>query len=191
MDELTRCAWAGDDPLYRRYHDEEWGTPVHDDRRHFEMLCLEGAQAGLSWITILRKRENYRAAFDGFDPVKVAGYDDDKVAELLANPGIVRNRLKVRAFIQNAQAFLRLQAEYGSFDAYVWGFVGGAPVVNHFQSMAELPAQTPVAAAMSKDLKKRGFTFVGPTICYAYMQACGMVNDHVVGCFRYVAGAGS
>ena len=191
MDELTRCAWAGDDPLYRRYHDEEWGVPVHDDRRHFEMLCLEGAQAGLSWITILRKRENYRAAFDGFDPVKVAGYDDDKVAELLANPGIVRNRLKVRAFIQNAQAFLRLQAEYGSFDAYVWGFVGGAPVVNHFQSMAELPAQTPIAEAMSKGLKQRGFTFVGPTICYAYMQACGMVNDHVVGCFRYVAGAGS
>ena len=184
MDELTRCAWAGDDPLYRRYHDEEWGVPVHDDRRHFEMLCLEGAQAGLSWITILRKRENYRAAFDGFDPVKVAGYDDDKVAELLANPGIVRNRLKVRAFIQNAQAFLRVQAEFGSFDAYIWGFVGGAPVVNHFQSMAELPAQTPVAEAMSKDLKKRGFTFVGPTICYAYMQACGMVNDHVVGCFR-------
>ena len=191
MDELTRCAWAGDDPLYRRYHDEEWGTPVHDDRRHFEMLCLEGAQAGLSWITILRKRENYRAAFDGFDPVKVAGYDDDKVAELLANPGIVRNRLKVRAFIQNAQAFLRLQAEYGSFDAYVWGFVGGAPVVNHFQSMAELPAQTPIAEAMSKGLKQRGFTFVGPTICYAYMQACGMVNDHVVDCFRYVVGAGS
>ena len=191
MDELTRCAWAGDDPLYRRYHDEEWGVPVHDDRRHFEMLCLEGAQAGLSWITILRKRENYRAAFDGFDPVKVAGYDDDKVAELLANPGIVRNRLKVRAFIQNAQAFLRLQAEYGSFDAYVWGFVGGAPVVNHFQSMAELPAQTPIAEAMSKGLKQRGFTFVGPTICYAYMQACGMVNDHVVGCFRYAVGAGS
>ena len=184
MDELTRCAWAGDDPLYRRYHDEEWGTPVHDDRRHFEMLCLEGAQAGLSWITILRKRENYCAAFDDFDPVLVAGYDDEKVAELLANPGIVRNRLKVRAFIQNAQAFLRVQAEFGSFDAYIWGFVGGAPVVNHFQSMAELPAQTPVAEAMSKDLKKRGFTFVGPTICYAYMQACGMVNDHVVGCFR-------
>ena len=185
MDEPRRCAWAGDDPLYRRYHDEEWGLPVHDDRRHFEMLCLEGAQAGLSWITILRKRENYRAAFDHFDPVAVAGYDDDKVAALLANPGIVRNRLKVRAFIQNAQAILRVQAESGRFDAYIWQFVGGAPIVNRFRSLSELPAQTPEAVAMSKDLKRRGFTFVGPTICYAYMQACGMVNDHVIDCFRY------
>ena len=180
-----RCEWAGSDPLYLAYHDEEWGVPVHDDRRHYEMICLEGAQAGLSWITVLRKRDNYRAAFDNFDPNLVAGYDDDKVAELLANPGIVRNRLKVRAFIRNAQAFLRTQAEYGSFDAYIWRFVGGVPIVNRRQSLREIPAQTPEAQAMSKDLAKRGFTFVGPTICYAYMQACGMVNDHEVSCFRH------
>jgi DNA-3-methyladenine glycosylase I len=182
---LQRCEWAGSDPLYLRYHDEEWGVPVHDDRRHFEMICLEGAQAGLSWITILRKRENYRAAFDNFDPLVVADYDEVKVAELLANPGIVRNRLKVRAFIRNAHAFLRTQGEFGSFDAYTWRFVGDAPIVNRWQSLNELPAQTAVAQAMSKDLIKRGFTFVGPTICYAYMQACGMVNDHVIGCFRH------
>ena len=182
---LQRCAWAGSDPLYVAYHDEEWGVPVHEDRRHFEMICLEGAQAGLSWITILRKRENYRRAFDQFDPILVAAYDEDKIAALLANPGIVRNRLKVRAFVRNAQAFLRTQAEFGSFDAYIWRFVGGAPLVNHRQSMAEIPAQTVEAQAMSKDLLKRGFTFVGPTICYAYMQACGLVNDHVVACFRH------
>ena len=182
---LQRCGWAGSDPLYVAYHDEEWGTPVHDDRRHFEMICLEGAQAGLSWITILRKRENYRLAFDQFDPVLVAAYDEDKIAELLANPGIVRNRLKVRAFVRNAQAFLRTQAEFGTFDAYIWRFVGGAPLVNDRQSLAEIPAQTAEAQAMSKDLSKRGFTFVGPTICYAYMQACGMVNDHEVSCFRH------
>ena len=182
---LQRCGWAGSDPLYLAYHDEEWGVPVHDDRRHFEMLCLEGAQAGLSWITILRKRPNYRAAFDEFDPVLVAGYDEEKIAELLANPGIVRNRLKVRAFVRNAQAFLRTQAEFGTFDAYIWRFVGGAPLINHRQSLAEIPAQTVEAQAMSKDLLKRGFTFVGPTICYAYMQACGLVNDHTVDCFRH------
>ena len=185
-----RCEWAGSDPLYLAYHDEEWGVPVHDDRRHYEMICLEGAQAGLSWITVLRKRENYRAAFDNFNPTLVAGYDEDKVAELLANPGIVRNRLKVRAFIRNAQAFLRIQAEYGSFDAYIWRFVDGAPIVNHRRSLHEIPAQTPQAQAMSKDLAKRGFTFVGPTICYAYMQACGMVNDHEVSCFRHSECAG-
>ena len=185
-----RCEWAGSDPLYLAYHDEEWGVPVHDDRRHYEMICLEGAQAGLSWITVLRKRDNYRAAFDKFDPTLVAGYDEDKVAELLANPGIVRNRLKVRAFIRNAQAFLRIQAEYGSFDAYIWRFVDGAPIVNHRQSLREIPALTPEAQAMSKDLAKRGFTFVGPTICYAYMQACGMVNDHEVSCFRHSECAG-
>ena len=185
-----RCEWAGSDPLYLAYHDEEWGVPVHDDRRHYEMICLEGAQAGLSWITVLRKRENYRAAFDKFDPTLVAGYDEDKVAELLANPGIVRNRLKVRAFIRNAQAFLRIQAEHGSFDAYIWRFVDGAPIVNHWQSLREIPALTPEAQAMSKDLAKRGFTFVGPTICYAYMQACGMVNDHEVSCFRHSECAG-
>ena len=182
---LQRCAWAGSDPLYVDYHDEEWGVPVHDDRRHFEMICLEGAQAGLSWITILRKRPNYRAAFDQFDPLLVAAYDEDKIAELLANPGIVRNRLKVRAFVRNAQAFLATQAEFGTFDAYIWRFVGGAPLVNRRQSMAEIPAQTAEAQAMSKDLLKRGFTFVGPTICYAYMQACGLVNDHTVDCFRH------
>ena len=185
MSEPIRCEWAGSDPLYVAYHDEEWGAPVHDDRKLFEMLCLEGAQAGLAWITILRKRENYRAAFDGFDPVKVAGYDDEKVAALLADPGIVRNRLKVNAFIRNARAFLTVQAEYGSFDAYIWRFVGGAPIANHWHSLSELPAQTPEAQAMSKDLKRRGFTFVGPTICYAFMQACGLVNDHVVTCFRH------
>jgi DNA-3-methyladenine glycosylase I len=185
-----RCEWAGSDPLYLAYHDEEWGVPVRDDRRHYEMICLEGAQAGLSWITVLRKRENYRAAFDNFDPTLVAGYDEDKVAELLANPGIVRNRLKVRAFIRNAQAFLRIQAEYGSFDAYIWRFVDGAPIVNYWQSLREIPALTPEAQAMSKDLAKRGFTFVGPTICYAYMQACGMVNDHEVSCFRHSECAG-
>jgi DNA-3-methyladenine glycosylase I len=182
---LQRCAWAGSDPLYLAYHDEEWGVPVHDDRRHFEMLCLEGAQAGLSWITILRKRPNYRAAFDEFDPVLVAAYDEDKIAALLMDPGIVRNRLKVRAFVRNAQAFLATQAEFGTFDAYIWRFVDGAPLVNHWQELREIPAQTAAAQAMSKDLAKRGFTFVGPTICYAYMQACGLVNDHVIACFRH------
>ncbi len=182
---LQRCEWAGSDPLYLRYHDEEWGVPVHDDRHHFEMICLEGAQAGLSWITILRKRENYRAAFDGFDPALIAAYSEEKEAELLDNAGIVRNRLKVRAFIRNAQAFLRTQDEFGAFDAYIWRFVDGEPLVNHWQSLREIPAQTPQAQAMSKDMLKRGFTFVGPTICYAYMQACGMVNDHVAGCFRH------
>ena len=184
---VQRCAWAGNDPLYIAYHDEEWGVPVHDDRRHFEMLCLEGAQAGLSWITILRKRPNYRAAFDGFDPTLVAAYDEDKIAELLMNPGIVRNRLKVRAFVRNAQAFLATQGEFGTFDAYIWRFAGGAPLVNHWQELREIPAQTAAAQAMSKDLAKRGFTFVGPTICYAYMQACGLVNDHTLDCFRYTA----
>lgn len=183
--DVQRCAWAGSDPLYRAYHDEEWGTPLHDDRRHFEMLCLEGAQAGLSWITILRKRANYRAAFDGFDPVLVASYGEEKIAELLANPGIVRNRLKVRAFVRNAQAFQHTQAAFGTFDDYIWRFVGGAPIVNHWQELRQIPAQTAEAQAMSKDLSKRGFTFVGPTICYAYMQACGLVNDHVVDCFRH------
>ncbi|MBE2237381.1 MAG: DNA-3-methyladenine glycosylase I [Caldilineaceae bacterium] len=185
MADLIRCAWAGNDPLYIAYHDEEWGIPVHDDRHFFEMLCLEGAQAGLAWITILRKRENYRAAFDGFDVATVASYGDAKVAALLADPGIVRNRLKVNAFIRNARAFLAVQEEFGSFDAYIWRFVGGAPIVNQWRSLRELPAQTTEAGAMSKDLKQRGFTFVGPTICYAFMQACGLVNDHVIDCFCY------
>ena len=185
MVEPNRCEWAGNDPLYRAYHDEEWGVPTHDDHRLFEMLCLEGAQAGLAWITILRKREHYRAAFDAFDAAAIAGYGDDKIAALLADPGIVRNRLKVNAFIQNARAYLAVQAEFGAFDAYIWQFVGGAPIVNQRRSLSEIPAQTPEAVAMSQDLKRRGFTFVGPTICYAYMQACGLVNDHVVDCFCY------
>ncbi len=185
MVEPNRCEWAGNDPLYRAYHDEEWGVPTHDDHRLFEMLCLEGAQAGLAWITILRKREHYRAAFDAFDAAAIASYGDDKIAALLADPGIVRNRLKVNAFIQNARAYLAVQAEFGAFDAYIWQFVGGAPIVNQRRSLSEIPAQTPEAVAMSQDLKHRGFTFVGPTICYAYMQACGLVNDHVVDCFCY------
>ena len=183
--DLIRCAWSGSDPLYLQYHDEEWGVPAHDDRTLFEMLCLEGAQAGLSWITILRKREHYRTAFDHFEASKIATYDDDKVAELLQNPGIVRNRLKVEGFIRNARAFLRVQEEFGSLDSYLWRFVNGAPIVNRWRSLAELPAQTVAAEAMSKDLKKRGFTFVGPTICYAFMQATGMVNDHTIDCFRH------
>ena len=180
----TRCAWAAT-PLGIAYHDAEWGVPLHDDRRLFEFLILEGAQAGLSWELILQKRDSYRDAFDGFDAVKVAAYDDSKVAELLANPGIVRNRLKVASAIGNARAFLDAQREFGSFDAYIWGFVGGSPVRNAWQSLAEIPAKTSESEAMSKELRRRGFRFVGPTICYAFMQATGMVNDHTTGCFRY------
>ncbi len=177
-----RCPWAGSDPLYVRYHDEEWGRPVHDDRKLFEMLILEGAQAGLSWITILRKRPAYRKAFDRFDPRKVARYDARKKRALVANPGIVRNRLKIDAAVTNARAFLRVQEEFGSFDAYVWQFVGGAPKVNRPKSMRDLPARTVESDAMSRDLQKRGFKFAGSTICYAFMQAVGMVNDHLVTC---------
>ena len=180
----TRCPWAGSDPLYLRYHDEEWGVPVHDDRHFFEMLVLEGAQAGLAWITILRKREGYRDAFDGFDPAVVAGYDDGRVEALLGNPAIVRNRLKVRSAVANARAFLRVQEEHGSFDRYVWRFVDGRPRQNQWRGMDEVPAETPESRAMSRDLKRRGFRFVGPTICYAFMQATGLVNDHLVDCFR-------
>ena len=171
----TRCQWAGTDPLYVAYHDLEWGVPVHDDRLLFEFLVLEGAQAGLSWSTILKKRAAYRAAFDGFDPAIVAAYDDAKVAELLANPGIVRNRAKIASAIGNARAFLAVQQEFGSFDAYIWQFVNGRPRQNSWRSLAEIPASTSESEAMSKDLRKRGFTFVGPTICYAHMQATGMV----------------
>jgi len=185
MAEQVRCGWAANDPLYIAYHDEEWGTPLHDDQRLFEFLLLEGAQAGLSWITILRKRENYRAAFDGFDVHQIARYDAAKVESLLQNPGIIRNRLKVNAFIRNAQATLRVQDEHGSLDAFLWGLTGGQPIQNRFHSLSEVPAKTPEAEAMSKALVKRGFTFVGPTICYAFMQACGMVNDHITACFRY------
>ena len=180
----TRCAWATT-PLGIAYHDEEWGVPLHDDRRLFELLILEGAQAGLSWELILQKRDSYREAFDGFDAVKVAAYDDAKVAELLANPGIVRNRLKVAAAIGNARVFLETQRDFGSFDAYIWGFVGGIPVRNAWQSLRDIPASTPESEAMSKELRKHGFRFVGPTICYALMQATGMVNDHTTDCFRY------
>lgn len=181
----VRCGWVPDDPLYIAYHDEEWGVQLHDDRALFELLTLEGAQAGLSWITVLRKRENYRRLFDGFDPQVVAGYDEDKVAELLADPGIVRNRLKVESTIANARGVLALQEEFGSFDSYIWQFVGGQPRVNHWTSLSEVPAQTAESEAMSKDLRRRGFRFVGPTICYAFMQASGMVNDHTVDCFRH------
>jgi DNA-3-methyladenine glycosylase I len=174
-----------DDPLYTSYHDREWGVPVHDDRKLFEFLVLEGAQAGLSWSTILRKRENYRKAFDDFDPAKVALYDERKVKSLLADEGIVRNELKVRSAIRNANACLKVQEEFGSLDGYMWDFVGGSPRVNRWRSLKEIPPSSAESVAMSKDLVKRDFRFVGPTICYAHMQATGMVNDHVVYCFRY------
>jgi DNA-3-methyladenine glycosylase I len=182
--EIIRCPWPGDD-LMIRYHDTEWGVPVHDDCRLFEYLILEGAQAGLSWSTVLKKRENYRAAFDNFDTEKIARYGDKKVAELLANPGIIRNRLKVAATIQNAKSFLKVREEFGSFDAYLWRFVDGEPIINRRRSMQEVPARTAVSDALSKDLLQRGFKFVGSTICYANMQAVGMVNDHLATCFRH------
>jgi DNA-3-methyladenine glycosylase I len=184
-----RCAWAGDDPLMIRYHDEEWGVAAHDDRTLFEFLILEGAQAGLSWTTILRKRENYRRAFAGFDPRKVARFDARRRAALMKDPGIVRNRLKIESATTNARAFLAVQAEFGSFDRYVWGFVGGKPIRARRAGLRDVPARTPESDALSKDLKKRGFRFVGSTICYAFMQAVGMADDHVVGCFRRRAGA--
>ena len=180
-----RCAWPGTDPLYVAYHDREWGVPVHDDRVLFEFLVLEGAQAGLSWITVLRKRDAYRKAFDGFDPAKVARYDARKVTSLLANPGIVRNRAKVAWAIKNAKAFLAVQDEFGSFDAYQWRFVDGRPIQGRRRAMGDVPASTPESDAFSKDLKRRGFGFVGTTIVYAHMQAVGMVNDHVATCFRH------
>src|SRR5262245_11267260 len=183
MPTKERCPWATDQ-LYWDYHDLEWGVPSHDDRHLFEMLILEGAQAGLSWSTILRKRQNYREAFDQFDPVKIARYDERSVKRLLANAGIVRNRLKVAAAIQNAKAFLKVQEEFGSFDKYIWGFVKGVPKLNSWREMKHVPAKTPESDAMSKDLLKRGFKFVGSTICYAYMQAVGMVNDHLLKCPR-------
>jgi DNA-3-methyladenine glycosylase I len=179
-----RCAWSTSDPLYVRYHDTEWGRPVHDDRVLFEFLTLEGAQAGLSWITILRKRPAYAAAFSGFDPAKVARYDARRVARLMLDAGIVRNRLKIESTVDNARAFLAVQKEHGSFDAYIWRFVGGRPLVNRPSTLAAVPPRTDVSDAMSKDLKKRGFRFVGSTICYAFMQACGLVDDHVATCFR-------
>src|SRR3954464_8668663 len=181
---VARCGWARDEDMIA-YHDQEWGVPLHDDRSLFEFLILEGAQAGLSWSTILRKRPNYRAAFDGFDVRKVARYDDAKIAALLGNAGIVRNRLKIGATVDNARAFLAVQKEFGSFDTYVWQFVGGRPAQNRWKSLDEVPAKTAQSDAMSKDLQKRGFRFVGSTICYAFMQATGMVNDHLVSCPRH------
>lgn len=184
MDMNVRCGWCGTDPLYMAYHDEEWGVPQHDDRRLFEKLVLEGAQAGLSWITILRKREAYRRIFLGFDPVKVAAMTDAELEAALQDPGIVRNRLKVFSARKNARAFLAVQKEFGSFDAFLWSFVGGKTQVNHPKSLAEVPAVTPEAEALSKALKKRGFTFVGPTIMYAYLQSMGLVDDHVASCWK-------
>jgi len=178
----VRCSWAGTDPLYIRYHDEEWGVPLHDDRRLFEMLILEGAQAGLSWITILRKRPAYRKAFDDFDPNKVARYDARRKRALLSDAGIVRNRLKIDAAVTNARAFLEVQKEFGSFDRYIWQFARGKPIVNRRRTMKDVPSRTPESDAMSRDLKTRGFKFVGSTICYAFMQATGMVDDHLAGC---------
>jgi DNA-3-methyladenine glycosylase I len=182
---LIRCAWAGTDPLVARYHDTEWGVPLHDDRRLFEFLVLESAQAGLSWITILRKRENYRQAFDGFDPQRVAVYDAARIAQLLGNPAIVRNRRKIEAAVRNARVFLEIQDEFGSFDAYLWRFVSGKPRINRWKTIRAVPAETPESQALSKDLIRRGCAFIGPTIGYAFMQAVGMVNDHTVDCFRY------
>jgi DNA-3-methyladenine glycosylase I len=181
---VERCAWAETDPLNLAYHDTEWGVPEHDDRKLFEMLLLEGAQAGLSWITILRRREGYRRAFDNFDPAVVATYDDAKVEQLLQDSGIIRNRLKVRSAVINARRFLAVQEELGAFDTYLWSFVGGHPVANAWSSLGDVPARTPLSDAISKDLGRRGFTFVGSTIVYAYLQATGVVNDHVQGCFR-------
>jgi DNA-3-methyladenine glycosylase I len=180
----TRCEWCGTDPLYVAYHDEEWGVPVHNDQRLFEFLTLEGAQAGLSWLTILRKRENYRNAFDGFDAERVARYTEEDVVRLLSDPGIVRNRLKIDSAIRNARGVLTVREEYGSLDAYLWRYVDGVPRQNTWRSLAEVPARTDLSDTVSRDLKKRGFNFAGSTICYAFMQAVGMVNDHVVGCWR-------
>lgn len=181
----TRCSWAGSDPLYMKYHDTEWGVPVHNDCMWFEFLILEGTQAGLSWLTILKKRLNYRRAFDNFNPEKIAAYDSGKINDLLTDEGIIRNKLKIKAAVKNASAFLAVQQEFGSFDRYIWQFIGGRTLKNRWKSVEDIPAQTHESKEMSTDLKRRGFKFVGPTICYAFMQATGLVNDHVVGCFRY------
>jgi DNA-3-methyladenine glycosylase I len=184
MDNKFRCEWAkGQFEEYVRYHDEEWGVPVHDDNTHFEFLILEGAQAGLSWATVLKKREGYRTSFADFDPQKVAQFDENKIQELLKFEGIIRNKLKVRSAVTNAQKFIEVQHEFGSFDNYIWQFVGGQPIINNWKNMSEVPASTPESDALSKDLNKRGFKFVGTTIMYAYMQACGLVNDHTIDCF--------
>ena len=185
MSSIQRCAWAGDDPVYHRYHDQEWGVPLHNDKKLFELLILEGQQAGLSWITVLKKRPAFRKAFDNFDFHKVAHYGDDKVAELLADAGIIRNRLKIHSAIRNAQAFLKVRDEFKTFNNYIWTFVDNKPLQNQWKSLAEMPAKTELAVTISKDLKKRGFNFVGPTIVYSHMQATGMVNDHTTDCFRH------
>ncbi|MBT8349546.1 MAG: DNA-3-methyladenine glycosylase I [Sulfurovum sp.] len=182
---MNRCEWCGTDPLYIAYHDDEWGTPVHDDRLLFEFLILEGAQAGLSWITILKKRENYRKAFHAFDCETIANYTEADIERLLSDSGIVRNRLKIESAIKNARGVMKIQEEFGSLDAYLWHYVDGVPIENEWKSMVELPVKTETSERMSKDLKKRGFNFVGPTICYAFMQAVGMVNDHTTDCFRH------
>ena len=182
---MKRCDWVTDDQDYLDYHDREWGVPLHDDRKLFEMLLLEGAQAGLSWLTILRRRRTYRIAYDGFDPVSIAGWDEEKIEELLQDPGIIRNKLKVAAARTNAMAFLQIVEEFGSFEKFIWSFVGGKPVRNSWQGTEQIPATTPESDSMSKELKRRGFKFVGSTICYAFMQSVGMVNDHLVSCFRY------
>ena len=181
----NRCPWCGNDPLYVDYHDNEWGVPVRDDDTLFEFLTLETFQAGLSWITVLRKREHFREAFDDFDYRKIAAYDEDKIERLIQNPGIIRNKLKIRATVTNAQSFIRIQEEFGSFSKYIWEFVDGVPIRNSYSSLSELPANTPLSDAISKDLKKRGFKFVGTTVVYAHMQATGMVNDHLIDCFRH------
>ena len=183
--EPVRCNWCLGDELYLGYHDEEWGAPLHDDGKLFEFLALEGAQAGLSWITVLKKRPAYREAFDGFDFNRVAEYDEDKVSRLLADPGIIRNKLKIRSAIRNARAFIRVREEFGSFDNYIWNFVDGKPIQNAWKHGSQIPAETPLSNKISRDLKRRGFNFVGPTIVYAHMQATGMVNDHTTDCFRY------
>lgn len=185
---MNRCPWCLNDELYIKYHDEEWGVPVHEDRKHFEFLVLESAQAGLNWLTILRKRENYREAYDGFDPVKVAEYDEEKIFELLNNPGIIRNRKKIEASINNAKEFLKIQREFGSFDNYIWGFVNNMPVVNKWRDISEVPATSKLSDEVSKALKARGFKFLGSTIVYAHLQATGLINDHLTTCFRYGGG---
>ncbi len=185
MKDVPRCGWSGTDPLYIKYHDEEWGVPVHDDNKIFEFLVLEGAQAGLSWLTVLKKRDNYRKAFNNFDPRKVSRYDSQKAEELIGNPGIIRNRQKINSAVNNANAFLRVQEEFGSFDSYIWQFVNGKPKRNRWSSLKQIPAHTKESDLLSIDLKRLGFKFVGTTICYAHMQATGMVNDHITSCFRY------
>lgn len=184
---MNRCPWCGNDELYIKYHDEEWGVPVHEDRKHFEFLVLESAQAGLSWITILRKRENYRKAYDNFEPAKVAEYDENKILELMNNPGIIRNRRKIEASINNAKEFIKIQEEFGSFDNYIWMFVNNRPVVNHWNDISEIPATSPLSDEVSRKLKKRGFKFLGSTIIYSHLQATGIINDHITTCFRYNA----